>query len=87
MGLHSKVRHVVHFKKTDRMEQKDEIIQFATGLYDFIFDYINTAPDASLEMTQKHARHVSKSFTFPGFEDDEVYCILLKVVEMKRKSG
>lgn len=69
------------------MEQKREIIQFAEGLYDFLFGYIRLTPDVSLEMTQKHARLVCKSFTFPNFEDDEVYSILLKEVEIKRKSG
>ena len=69
------------------MEQKSEIIQFAEGLYDFLFDFIHSTPDVSLEMTQKHVRHVSKSFTFPGFEDDEVYSVLLKEVEIKRKSS
>ena len=44
-------------------------------------------PGASLDMTQKHARMVSKAFTFPGFEDDEIYSILFRRVEKKRKSN
>jgi hypothetical protein len=40
---------------------------------------------ASLEITQQLARFVSKSFTFVGYEDDEIYSILLKAADMKRK--
>ena len=86
MGLHSRVRYVIKFKSENRMEQKDEIKQFATGLYDFIFDLIVQNNFPRMELTQKFARFVSKYFTFIGYEDDEIYNILLKIADMSRKS-
>lgn len=85
MGLHSRVRFVIRLSSNNRMIQKNEIIQFATGLYDFIFDFMAQNEHASLEITQQLARFVSKSFTFVGYEDDEIYSILLKAADMKRK--
>ena len=86
MGLHSRVRYVIKFKSENHMEQKDEIKQFATGLYDFIFDLIVQNNFPRMELTQKFARFVSKYFTFIGYEDDEIYNILLKIADMSRKS-
>ena len=86
MGLHSRVRYEIKFKSANRMEQKDEIKQFATGLYDFIFDLIVQNNFPRMELTQKFARFVSKYFTFIGYEDDEIYNILLKIADMSRKS-
>ena len=86
MGLHSRVRYVIKFKSENRMEQKDEIKQFATGLYDFIFDLIVQNNFPRMELTQKFARFVSKYFTFIGYEDNEIYNILLKIADMSRKS-
>ena len=85
MGLHTKVRYVIDLKSPNRQGQVDEIIQFATRLYGFIFDYIRQNEHASLVLTQKSARFVSKAFTFVGYEDDEIYHILLKEAEKKRK--
>ena len=85
MGLHSKVRYAILLKGKTRKEQKQEIIGFATGYYDYLFDFIGHDEFASLEITQKLARNVSKSFTFVGYEDDEVYSILLKVADIRRK--
>jgi len=87
MGLHSKVRPVIRTKGNLPCEREEGIIQFAEELYDFLFDYMDMPPGASLDMTQKHARMVSKAFTFPGFEDDEIYSILFRRVEKKRKSN
>ena len=53
MGLHTKVRYVIDLKSPNRQGQVDEIIQFATRLYDFIFDYIRQNEHASLVLTQK----------------------------------
>ena len=39
-----------------------------------------------MEITQKFARFVSMAFTFVGYEDDEIYSILLKISDMKRKN-
>ena len=72
MGLHSKVRYEIQFKSKKRMEQEDEIVQFARGLYDFIFDFIGKNDRINLNVTRKCARFVSKAFTFKGFEDDEI---------------
>ena len=85
MGLHSKVRYVIKFKSENRMAQKDEIEQFATGLYDFIFDFIEQKGVPRMEITQKLARFVSRAFTFVGYEDDEIYSILSKIADLKRK--
>ena len=85
MGLHSKVRYEIRLKSKKRMEQEDEIVQFAKGVYDFIFDYIGENDRVSLNITRKCARFVSKSFTFRGFEDDEIYTILSKEADKERK--
>ena len=85
MGLHSKVRYEILLKSKTRKEQEQEIIGFATGYYDYLFDYIAHDEFARLEITQKLARNVSKSFTFTGYEDNEVFSILLKAADIKRK--
>ncbi len=87
MGLHSKVRYVILLKGETRQEQEQEIIGFATGYYDYLFDFIPHDELARLEITQKLARHVSKSFTFIGYEDAEIFSILLKASDSKRKPG
>ena len=66
MGLHSKVRYVIHLKSKTRKEQAMEIIEFATGLYDLIVGFIEQEKPLRMEITQKFARHVSKSYTFVG---------------------
>ena len=86
MGLHSRTRYVIMLKSCERRTREDEIIQFTKGLYDFIFDYISTDKCTHLEYTQKFARFVSKIFTFAGYEDSEIYTILLKNAEIERKS-
>ncbi len=86
MGLHSKVRYEIQFKSKKRMEQEDEIVQFARGLYDFIFDFIGKNDRINLNVTRKCARFVSKAFTFKGFEDDEIDRIIVKSVDKVRKS-
>ena len=85
MGLHSKVRYAIILKGETRQKQKLEIIEFATGYYDYLFDFIAHDEFARLEITQKLARFVSLIFTFIGFEDDEIYHLLLKNSEKKRK--
>ena len=85
MGLHSKVRYEIQFKSKKRMEQEDEIVQFARGLYDFIFDFIDQSSCPRMEITQKFARFISRAFTFVGYEDDEIYSILSKIADLKRK--
>ena len=85
MGLHSKVRYEIVFKSENRITQKDEIEKFATGLYDFIFDFIDQSSYPRMEITQKFARFVSRAFTFVGYEDDEIYSILSKIADLKRK--
>ena len=85
MNLYSKVRWVM-FKSENRMVQKDEIEQFATGLYDFIFNFIEQNGFPRMEITQKFARFVSMVFTFIGYEDDEIYSILFKISDTKRKT-
>ena len=85
MGLHSKVRYVIHLKSKTRKEQAMEIIEFATGLYDFIVDFIEQEKPLRMEITQKFARHVSKSYTFVGYKDDDIFSILLKASDIKRK--
>ena len=85
MGLHSKVRYEIVFKSENRITQKDEIEKFATGLYDFIFDFIDQSSCPRMEITQKLARFISRAFTFVGYEDDEIYSILLKIADLNRK--
>ena len=85
MGLHSKVRYVILLKGKTHKEQEQEIIDFATGYYDYLFDFIEHDELARLEITQKLARNVSKSFTFIGHEDDEIFSSLLKAADIKRK--
>ena len=85
MGLHSKVRYEIVFKSENRITQKDEIEKFATGLYDFIFDFIDQSSYPRMEITQKLARFISRAFTFVGYEDDEIYSILSKIADLKRK--
>ena len=85
MGLHSKVRYEILLKGETRQEQEQEIIGFAAGYYDYLFDFIAHDEFARLEITQKLARNVSKSFTFTGYEDNEVFSILLKAADIKRK--
>lgn len=65
--------------------KKDEIEKFATGLYDFIFDFIDQSSCPRMEITQKFARFISRAFTFVGYEDDEIYSILSKIADLKRK--
>ena len=62
--------------------KKDEIEKFATGLYDFIFDFID---QSSCPRMEKFARFISRAFTFVGYEDDEIYSILSKIADLKRK--
>ena len=85
MGLHSKVRYAIILKGETRQKQKLEIIEFATGYYDYLYEFIEHDELARLEITQKLARNVSKSFTFIGYEDDEIFSILLKASDIKRK--
>ena len=85
MGLHSKVRYEILLKGETRQEQEQEIIGFAAGYYDYLFDFIAHDEFVRLEITQKLARNVSKSFTFTGYEDNEVFSILLKAADIKRK--
>ena len=85
MGLHSKVRYEIVFKSENRITQKDEIEKFATGLYDFIFDFIDQSSYPRMEITQKLARFISRAFTFVGYEDNEIYSILSKIADLKRK--
>ena len=85
MGLHSKVRYEILLKGETRQEQEQEIIGFAAGYYDYLFDFIAHDEFARLEITQKLARNVSKSFTFTDYEDNEVFSILLKAADIKRK--
>ena len=87
MGLHSKVRYEIMFQSKNRMEQVKEIVEFATAFYDFIYDYIEKKHWENMDITQKLARFVSLIFTFVGFEDDEIYHILLKASEIKRKKS
>lgn len=86
MGLHSKVRYVIKLKSEKRVAQEDEIVQFTSRLYDFIFDYIRSDGSENLDFTKKFARFISKAFTFNGYEDDEIYSILIKSVDRVRKS-
>ena len=67
------------------MEQATEIVNFAICFYDFLYDYIKNNGSENMEITQKLARFISLIFTFVGFEDDEIYHILLNNSEMKRK--
>ena len=67
------------------MEQTIEIVNFAICFYDFLYDYIKNNGSENMEITQKLARFVSLIFTFIGFEDDEIYHLLLKNSEKKRK--
>ncbi len=85
MGLHSKARYEIQLKSKMRMEQTIEIVNFAICFYDFLYDYIKNNGSGNMEITQKLARFVSLIFTFIGFEDDEIYHILLKNSEKKRK--
>ena len=85
MGLHRKVRYEIMFKSTERAEQVKEIIKFAIAFYDFIYDYIEKNNLGNMDITQKLARFISVIFTFIGFEDDEIYTILLKESNRKRK--
>lgn len=85
MGLHSKVRCEIMLKGKMRMEQTIEIVNFAICFYDFLYDYIKNNGSENMEITQKLARFVSLIFTFIGFEDDEIYHILLNNSEKKRK--
>lgn len=85
MGLHSKARYEIQLKSMIRMEQAAEIVNFAISFYDFLYDYIKNNGSENMEITQKLARFVSLIFTFIGFEDDEIYHILLNNSEKKRK--
>ena len=85
MELHSKARYEIQLKSKMRMEQTIEIVNFAICFYDFLYDYIKNNGSENMEITQKLARFVSLIFTFIGFEDDEIYHILLKNSEKKRK--
>ena len=85
MGLHRKMRYEILLKSKNRVEQVKEIVKFAVAFYDFIYDYIEKNRLGNMEITQKLARFVSLIFTFIGFEDDEIYHILLKESEIKRK--
>ena len=85
MGLHSKVRYEILLKGKTRKEQEQEIIGFAAGYHHYLFDFIEHDELAWLGITQKLARTVSKSFTFIGYEDDEIFSILLKAADIKRK--
>lgn len=85
MGLHSKVRYEIVFKSKNRVEQVKEIVKFAIAFYDFLYDYIEKNNWGNMEITQKLARFISLIFTFIGFEDDEIYHILLKASETNRK--
>ncbi len=85
MGLHSKARYEIQLKRMTRMEQATEIVNFAICFYDFLYDYIKNNGSENMEITQKLARFISLIFTFVGFEDDEIYHILLNNSEMKRK--
>ena len=65
--------------------KKDEIEKFATGLYDFIFDFIDQSSCPRMEITQKFARFISRAFTFVGYEDDEIFKFIDRFYDVIRK--
>ena len=82
MGLHSRVRFVIHPQGNNRTEQMKDIIGRAVYLFYAVRPQF--CPDKQ-SITCKFARWTSRSITFIGFTDDEVFDILKKEAERRKK--
>ena len=82
MGLHSKVRFIIHPQGKDRTEQTRDIIARAVDLFYRVQPVY--CPDEAV-ITRKYARHLSLTTTFVGFSDKEVFQIIAREAERNRK--
>ena len=82
MGLHSKTRYVIHLQGKDRTEQMRDLILRAVDLFDRVQPVF--CPEEPC-MTRKFARHVSLTVTFVGFTDEEVFLLVAKEAERRKK--
>ena len=73
MGLHSRVRYVIQPQGNNRTEQMRDIIDRAVYLFYAVRPQF--CPDKQ-SMTRKFAKWASRSITFIGFTDDEVFQLL-----------
>lgn len=86
MGLHSKVRYNVVPQGANRTAQERSIAATAIGMHTALRPFLYPDEgDTPHGMTRKFARFLSKSFTFEGFTDEEVYCILAREMDRHRK--
>ena len=87
MGLHSTVRYTVVPQGANRTEQERSIVATAIGMHAALCPYLY--PDgggAPHDMTRKFARFLSKCLTFAGFADEEVFRILAREADRRRKA-
>ena len=82
MGLHSKTRYVIHLQGKDRTEQMRDLILRAVDLFDRVQPVF--CPEEPC-ITRKFARHVSLTVTFAGFTDEEVFLLVSKEAERRKK--
>ena len=73
MGLHSRVRFVIHPQGNNRTEQMKDIIGRAVYLFYAVRPQF--CPDKQ-SITRRFAKWASRSITFIGFTDDEVFQLL-----------
>ena len=79
MGLHSTIRYHVSF------ENETELFEFVENLHDAMSWFIYPNMEVYPELTVKFARHFSLSFNVDGYSDDEIYHLLFKFIDRKRK--
>ena len=82
MGLHSRVRYVIHPQGNNRTEQMRDLILRAVDLFDRVQPVF--CPEEPC-ITRKFARHVSLTVTFVGFSDDEVFGMVAREAVRQRR--
>ena len=81
MGLHRTVRY--HLSFISEIEMTD----FVENLHDVMSPFIYQQEKEHLEITVKFARHFSQTFNVDNYSDDEIYHILVKFIDRKRKES
>lgn len=81
MGLHRTVRYHLSFNS------ETEMTDFVESLHDAVSPFIYQQEKEYPEVTVKFARHFSRTFNVDDYSDDEIYHILVKFIDRKRKES
>ena len=81
MGLHRTVRYQVSFSS------ETEMTDFVEKLHDAMSCFIYQQEKEHPEVTVKFARHFSQTFNVYEYSDDEIFHIIVKFIDRKRKES